>query len=203
MKSRAFFLVLLVPAFAITAACTFPSGTFVPEGDPGELASLTDGGSRSTTTGTELGLDENAAVVGLSDAGRVADASGCGDLCDCDDDGYWKDAGCNPDAGSKVPRKGFGDCDDLDDAYHPNADFTNAKPRGPNGGDWNCDGVTTPYYPTGLQCSGLGATGCFPTVGGFVTVPGCGESDELSTCTGSGLLACQASPAGTRTQVCR
>lgn len=203
MRSRFVFVGLLVPAFAITAACSFPSaGDFIPDVDAGGLLGLLDGGSRSTTTGTDL-PDQDAAVSELGDAGRVADVTACTDLCDCDDDGYWKDAGCNPDAGSKVPRKGFGDCDDLDPAYHPNADFTNAKARGPMGDDWNCDGVVTPYYPTSLQCAGLGATGCVPTFGGFVTAPACGETDEFSTCTASGLLACQATPSGTRTQACR
>lgn len=199
------------PFVGVGVACSFPDVSFGSASVEEEDAATEAGSeSRAEEGGADGGLDaadladafDFGDVATRDDANQVVDANACGDRspCDCDGDGYL-DIGCDAGPDAAGLGKKPGDCDDLDPLRHPDALPTDAVPVG-HDGDWNCDGVVSRVPTAQIKCSGTGLTGCSGGPG-FLNKPTCGTKADVYSCEASGLLACQAVPKGTATQLCQ
>lgn len=177
---------------SIVIACSFPDVTFAPGseagggGDGNAEAAALDGG------GGDAPLDAPVAdAEQRTDATQRVDEAGCKNPCDCDEDKFVNKSCLEAGADPKTA-----DCDDFDPLRYPTKTaFTTEVPPADNGGDWNCDTIVEPQYPTGLSCT----TSCGAE--GFTSKPTCGQSADYFRCTGIGL--CGATKIDTRKQGCR
>ena len=194
------------PFVVVGVACTFPDVSFGPPGSGDEDAAReagSEGGADGGTDAADLAdVFDFGDVATRDDANQVIDANACGDkpLCDCDGDGYL-DIHCDAGPDAAGPGKKPGDCDDLDPLRYPGAPPTDAVPVG-HEGDWDCDGVVKRTPAAEIKCSGTGLTGCLGGPG-FLNKPACGTKADAYSCEASGILACQAVPKGTVTQLCQ
>lgn len=198
--------VAVVTPVALSAACAFPSVTFVTEeaglGTVSDEASVrcsceegTGDAASPPPVSTDGAVDARAphpddagfAPQGRPDGGaRIADASVCAERtpCDCDEDGFAR-IDCPVDPSTITSSHGEplkpGDCDDLDPLRFPGQGFLAFEPSPTETGDWNCDGIVEPdHLPVG-SCKGTGVTGC---IGGDAGVMGgqCGDQTPWVQC---------------------
>lgn len=181
---------------AVVAACSFPDVSFSDTTDGGLGAdSPTNDGSNPADTGSSGNAGDGSNVnysdgsIGVDDSGADAaqiDTTGC-NTCDCDFDGY-KDIDCGIDGslldGSLKP----GDCDDGNQARHPDA----APQQVPTtNGDWNCDGHVTKFPQDGVTTCPvnhdpiLNTTSCPAVDAVFYVGVGCGQTAEVYSCSAS------------------
>lgn len=187
------------PLVGIAVACGFPdvNGYTFASSDSGR--DDTDGGE-----GESEDAGEDVIIGELPDSAPV-DLVLC-KSCDCDSDGYWRDAAsCDVDAAVDAAFIAYGDCDDSRSTYHPNQPnifYDKVADGAAAGFDYDCSGKEETRYPQPLVCTGI-LNACSPASGGFSANVACGEASDFSLCGANGPLACTPIPNGTRiTQLC-
>lgn len=191
------------PLVGVAVACSFPDVSFTN--------STLDSGRAETGVPNEAASDAQGDVTLINPPDEApVDLLNC-TSCDCDNDGYWRDAGCDASGMDAANFKGFGDCDDSLAVYHPNQPgryYTRIVDGGKNF-DYDCSGQNEYGLPTPLMCafdSVLGSLGpCNPeNTEGFRAVTECGEVGELVKCKKTNLSCGTSSEgtAGTGTQGC-
>jgi hypothetical protein len=115
------------------------------------------------------------------------------DPCDCDGDGdRSKSTACQPNGG---------DCDDHDKYVNSKVTAWIYDDAGPNNWDYNCSGAIEYEITEVLQCP-MGAIACdTTTVKWHGSVPDCGQTGQIGTCTGT-LTLCSEKITGTKRQGC-
>lgn len=197
------------PLVGIAVACSFPDVSFAPASND-----VPETGTRSDATGEADADQLTEASIGDFDANQI-DLTSCFE-CDCDHDGYWRDAGCDAAATDAAGFKGFGDCDDSRDVYHPNQGsvYFRSFPQGaPFAFDFDCSGTDEQLYAAPLTCAFNGPVpalaSCVPTNAkppsnqGTTTPVGCGVEADLAKCEKPDLSNCNVVASGTTaTQAC-
>ena len=140
-----------MPMILACAACTFPDVTYGSKD-----SSLPDDAADTDSYVPPIDAAAYDGPTSLYDGPLDPNEASC----DRDKDGYLAaKAGC--DAGSPDAV----DCDDLDSRAHPGADFLTDLPTMKLLGDWNCNGIIEPQYPS-VSC---GLTSC--SAQGFYRCP--------------------------------
>lgn len=145
--------------------------------------------------------DEVAPDAGDIDAAAdAADGADAADPCDDKDkDGYLA-VGCDGGDG------GGDDCDDDDPRANPGVvGFRTDPPTAKTKGDWNCDGIVTMQYSSGLSCAALPQGSACVAISGFTGASTCGEAGVFDQCGQGtlGLLSCAVASTTTQLQGCR
>ncbi len=218
MTSRAWVFAFFAAAFAVPAACTFPTVTF-DTGSTSSSGSGSNGGGSGNPTSGGTNTTQNTGGVGpgglggaggMNSGGGVTTAGGgfggsssdpcpgAPDPCDCDNDGHRRPS-C-PGTGGMKPAD---DCADHDSRAFPGQmKFFSTPIMGPvEAGtldyDFNCDGFNTQEWPDQITC-GIGIA-CNTGEGWKdAAIPDCGQPGTIIKCSG----LCSKTTVGMTNQPC-